>query len=321
MKSKLIILNIVLLFLNTSIVAQNLFNLGTTDSLHLTGIDIDLKNQIAYFGAPNNQEIVKYDLKTKKWNYIKTKYSNQLNPVGVHFKNDLLYVTMNQNTSENQISAFVVIDTKTNKLIRQYETKPTNKRNQFYHIAVDNKGIAYISNIHKSSIYTVNTLDESDSLKVFINDESLGWIHGIDISDDQSKLFITGYVGGIQIYDLNKKALLPLIDTVKSDNDQIKYHKGSLYALGGNFFKKYSLNSNETDVVKVDTLIANHSYFNDPRHFVIQNDIAHILTNNGFKPFDYRNGRFSRKDTLTDSYILKYNLHSSKKNTPIKKVF
>jgi hypothetical protein len=312
-KQTFLSIQMILAIVSTSVNAQKLLKLNTTDSLHLTGLAIDHKNQMVYFGAPLKQEIVKYNLKNKKWSFIKTPYSGKLNPVGVHFKNGLLYVSMNQNTSENQVSAFVVIDLKTSKVIHQFETKPTNERNQLYHIVVDSKGIAYISNIPKGAVYTVNTLDKKDSLKLFIQDKSLGWIHGIDISDDQTKLFVTGYVGGIQIIDIKTKTFIPLAQKIKSDNDQLKYYKGSLYGTGGNFFKKYTLNQSETDISKTDTLIQNHAYFNDPRQFVLYNDAAHILTNNGFEPFDYRNGRFSRKDTLTDSYLLKYNLVKIKK--------
>jgi hypothetical protein len=134
-------------------------------------------------------------------------------------------------------------------------------------------------------------------------------VHGIDLSPDGTKLFTTSYGGGIRVFDLKANAFLPYRDTTLAGDDGLKYYKGSLYGVGQNAIKKYTLDKTETHIIKTDVILKNHESFNDPRCLHIENDFLYCLSNIEFEPVIFRGQQKpSRNTALTDTYILKMKL-------------
>jgi WD40 repeat protein len=207
------------------------------------------------------------------------------------------------------VSVLLMYDVDHSRVVRSYELKGAGGRHHFNHVVVDGKGIAYVSNTLKSAIYTVDTKDPKGSLNLLIEHEDLSWVHGIDLSPDDTKLFTTSYEGGIRILDLRTKKFFDYKQQTTAGDDGLKYYRGSLYGVGQNSIKKYSLDEAETKVIRIDTLLEDHAYFNDPRCLHIVDGVLYCLANIDFEPATFRDGKHPPRDrALTDSFLIRLNL-------------
>jgi hypothetical protein len=285
---------------------------GTGTSFKFKGLAIDTKNSAAYLGSWDKKEIVVVLMASKKHEVLKTKYSGKLNGMDCYLKNGIVYAVMNDVDDDPQhqpISVLILFDAVTQKVIRAYEAKGVDGRNHFNHVVVDDAGVAYISNTLKSNIFFVNTKDPKDTLKEFIHHSDLSWVHGIDISPDGTKLFTTAYYGGIKFLDLRTKTFSAFRDVTTAGDDGLKYYEGFLYGVGNNSIKRYTLDETQNKVVKIDTLLSNHAYFNDPRCLHVENGFLYCLANIEFEPvtFTRQNKPFSGAK-LRDTYLIKLKL-------------
>jgi hypothetical protein len=283
--------------------------LQTKTNFKFKGLAIDAKNSMAYLGSWDKKEIIAISLTNFNYEVLKTIYSGRLSGMDCYIKNGIVYALMNEiddNVASQSISVLLMFDMASKKLIRSYEAKGTGGRNHFNHVVVDSHGIAYVSNTLKSNILTVNTSNPGDSFKILVQHEHLSWVHGIDLSADETKLFTTSYEGGIKIFNLHTKTFSVFHDTVTAGDDGLKYYKGCLYGVGQNSLKRYTLDQAQSQVIKIDTLLNNHAYFNDPRCLAIENGILYCLANIEFDPVRFTRSQkpFSGNE-LKDTYLLR----------------
>jgi hypothetical protein len=291
--------------------AVEVIKLGTGTSFKFKGLAIDVKSQKAFLGSWDKKEIVMVSLLTKKHEILKTKYSGKLNGMDCYLKNGKVYALMNEvddNPEAQPISVLLIFDSATGKLIRSYEARGVDGRNHFNHVVVSNDGVAYISNTLKSCINIVDTKDPAGRVAILVEHPDLSWVHGIDLSLDDTKLFTTSYQGGIRVLDLKAKSFFSYKDTTLAGDDGLKYHKGSLYGVGQNAIKRYVLDEAETQILKVETILKDHDVFNDPRCLHIENGFLYCLANIEFEPVTFRSGKTARQIALTDTYIIKLKL-------------
>jgi WD40 repeat protein len=286
--------------------------LGTRTNFKFKGLAVDHRAGKIYLGSWDKKEIVVVSLLTGKHEILKTKYSGKLNGMGCYYKNGKVYALMNEvddTPGAKPISVLLVFDSQTGKLIRNYELAGDNGRNHFNHVIVDHNGVAYISNTLKSCINSVDTKDPNGRITVLVEHGDLSWVHGIDLSPDETKLFTTSYKGGIRILDLKANVFLPYRDTTLAGDDGLKYYNGSLYGVGHNAIKKYTLDKTETRIIKAEVFLKDHENFNDPRCLHIGNGFLYCLSNIEFEPVTFQGQQTpSRSTALTDTYVLKLNL-------------
>jgi WD40 repeat protein len=287
--------------------------LGTGTAFKFKGLAIDQQAQHAFLGSWDKKEIVRVSFLTGEHQILKTQYSGQLNGMDCYFRNGLVYALMNDVNDDprsHPISVLLVFEASSGELRKSYELPGVNGRNHFNHVVVDSKGIVYISNTLKSCIHIVDTRDDTSQVGTLIVHPDLSWVHGIDLSADETKLFTTSYEAGIRIFDLRSKAFFRFTNKALAGDDGLKYYKGSLYGAGQNSIKRYLLNKSETSIVEIDTLLKDHSKFNDPRCLHVENDVLYCLSNIEFDPVVFRHQKSSSlKASLTDTYILKIRLY------------
>jgi hypothetical protein len=285
------------------------FQLGTGTNFKFKGLAIDTENDVAYLGSWDKKEIVAVSLLNQTYEVLTTKYSGKLNGMGCYFKNGILYAVMNEvddNPGSNPVSVLLLFEAKSRKLIRSYEAVGKNGRNHFNHVIVDDAGRAYVSNTLKSSIFSVNTTDPTDSLTVLVEHPDLSWVHGIDLSADQAKLFTTSYDGGIKFYDLSLKTFSNYRDVRTAGDDGLKYDRGFLYGVGQGSIKRYTLDEAQTKVVKIDTLSGDQLFFNDPRCLQVEANFLYCLANIEFEPVEFKGQKsLTDKKTFDDTYIVR----------------
>ncbi|HNU42677.1 MAG TPA: WD40 repeat domain-containing protein [Cyclobacteriaceae bacterium] len=297
--------------------------LGTGTTYKFKGLAIDVARQVAYLGSWNRKEIVTVSLAEKKFDVLKTPYNGKLNGMDCFLLDDKLYAVMNEvddRAGAHPVSVLLILNARTGKLIRTYEAKAPTGRNHFNHLVVGRTGIAYITNTLKSSVQYVDTNNPLDSIKTLVVHPDLSWVHGIDLSPDEKKLFTTSYDGGIKFFDLDKMSFTPYRDVTLAGDDGLKFYNGYLYGVGRNSIKRYSLDADLSRVTRVDTLLRSHEVFNDARCLHIEGGWLYCLANIEHDPvvFEQPNA-VSRKEPLNDSYIIKLKLPAIiKKESPVR---
>lgn len=311
---KLSLLLALLLLISDVLHAQSqrevgIVSLGTGKAYRFKGLT--MSGSTAYLGSWDKKEIVAVSLTDKKSRVLKTKYSGRLNAMGCYIADGVLFVVMNEvinNPKRDLLSAMVMIDLKTEEVIRSYEAKGKGGRHHFNHIVVGRNGVAYVSNTLKSAIYTVDTRNATDSLKLLVRDNDLAYVHGIDLSPDGKTLYTTSYEAGIRILNLQTLQFGAYRDKATAGDDGLRFHNGNLYGVGQNSIKRYTMDAGLTKITKIDTLLADHPVFNDPRCLHVEGNILYCLANIEFDAVPFQRPRRRMGRSQTDTHLVSLRL-------------
>jgi hypothetical protein len=285
--------------------------LHTGTRYRFKGLAIAPDARTAFLGSWDRKQIVAVDLVDRTHRLIATRYSGRLNGMGVYLRDGVLHAVMNEvddRPGARALSVLLVIDATTYTVLRSYELRGRTGRHHFNHVVVDRRGIAYVSDTLQSSIYTVDTEQPADRLRLLVRHDDLAMVHGLDLSPDGSVLFSTSYRAGIKFLDLATLTFSSFRDPATAGDDGLRYHQGSLYGAGGNAIKRYVLNAAGDAVVRTEVFARDHERFNDPRCLHIQDGWLHVLANIELEPVSFGSGRAGRTQPLTDSYVIKYRL-------------
>ncbi|MBN8653393.1 MAG: hypothetical protein J0L67_18340 [Cytophagales bacterium] len=262
-----------------------------------------------FLGSWDKKEIVKVHPQQSDYEVLQTRYSGKLNGMGCYLRDGILYALMNEvndDPAARPVSVLLLFDSKSLKLLKSYESHGVAGRNHFNQVVVNSKGVAYISNTIRSSVFVVDTRNPSDSLKQLIQHADLSWVHGLDLSTDEQTLFTTAYDGGIKFLNLQTLTFSPYRDTTLAGDDGLKYYKGALYGVGSNEIKKYTLDKNEQAVTKEEVILKDHPFFNDARCLQAKDGYLYCLANIEFEPVDFNS--VNKTQALTDTYVIKLKL-------------
>ncbi len=282
--------------------------LNTGTNFKFKGMAISDDGSI-FLGSWDKKEIVKVYPNQTKYEKLQTKYSGKLNGMGCYIRDGILYAVMNEVNDDPAactISVLLLFDIKSLNLIWAYESVGIGGRNHFNHVVVSSRGVAYVSNTIKSSVFVVDTHNPIDSLKQLVNHPDLSWVHGLDLSTDERTLFTTSYDGGIKFLNLESLAFSPYRDTTFAGDDGLKYYKGALYGVGDNQIKKYTLDEQEQVVIRGEIILDNHPSFNDARCLQIKDGYLYCLANIAFEPVVFDSTR--QKQPMTDTHVVKWKL-------------
>lgn len=257
-----------------------------------------------FLGSWDRKEIVKIYPQQIKHEVLPTPYSGKLNGMGCYIRDGVLYAVMNEVNDAPEaraISVLLLFDIKSLKLIKAFEVRGWNGRNHFNQVVVNSKGVAYISNTLKSSVFVVDTRNSADTLKELVHHPDLSWVHGLDLSKNEKTLFTTSYDAGIKFFNLETLTFSSYRDTTFAGDDGLKYLDGALYGVGSNTIKKYTLDEAESAVVKSEIILKDHPVFNDARCLYFKDGYLYCLANIEFEPVMVD----TNKQTMSDTYVLK----------------
>jgi hypothetical protein len=283
--------------------------LRTGTAFRFKGLAIDKKRAMAYLGSWDQKAIVAVDLAKRSHRVVATKYNGKLNGMDVFLRGDTLYAVMNEvddAPGARARSVLLMIGVDSLAVMRSYELRAIGARHHFNHVVVDAAGRAYITDTLHGAIHTVDTTRADASIERLVEHPELELVHGIDLSEDGTKLALTSYRSGIRFFDLKLRRLLAYVDRKTAGDDGLKYHRGALYAVGQNKVRRHVLNATGDAVVRTEVVLADHELFNDPRCLQVEGDRLYVLANIEHEPVEFAGGRKGRAQT--DTHVIELRL-------------
>lgn len=202
-------------------------------------------------------------------------------------------------------------DLNTGKLVEKYTL--SNKPDQHFlnDLVVNSNGDVYITDTVRGAVYFISS--GSKKLTEFLTLEKTSYPNGIDLSDDEKRLFIATN-GKIVTVDLKSRKtfdLTMMTDTKSGIIDGLYFYKNSLIAIqpfdAGKTLVRYYLNQKQDAVIKTTIIEASHSLFNQPTTGTIAGSDFYYFANSQLQPFRrlfQQDGSFD-KSKLSDIFILK----------------
>lgn len=280
--------------------------LGTGSGWRFKGMAIDSAGRFAVLASWDRKRLLRIDLVTGEQTPISTPYDGRLAGLGVTQVGDRVYAVMNaidDDASAHALSVLLVLDAGTLEVLQAHELRAAGPRHHFNHVAVDRRGRAYVTDTLHAAIHVVDTLDPRAPVTRLVHDPSLDWVHGIDLSPAGDRLFVTAYGGGIRIFDLERGAFTAYSDPSTAGDDGLRYHAGSLYAVGQNMIRRHVLDPSLSRVVRTEIVLAQHPAFNDPRDLQVVGDRIYCLANIELAPVAFDDASPLRAP-LTDSHVV-----------------
>jgi sugar lactone lactonase YvrE len=249
--------------------------LHTGKAYRFKGMAIDPVKQRVFLASWDRKAIVAVDLPTGQ---LTTITAGKLNGMGVTRRDGRVYAVMNEVTeAPGAISALVVIDEATLRVVRRYELRARGSRHHFNHVVVDGRGRAYVSDTLRARIHAVDTRRAAAAFETLVAHPDLELVHGLALSPDGQRLAMTSYKAGIRFFDLDRKAFLPYRDPRTAGDDDLTYHQGALYGVGKNAVKRYVLAGDA--ITGTEVILRDHPLFDDPRILVSEGDALYLLAN------------------------------------------
>ncbi len=267
------------------------------------GIAVDVKTQRVYLNSLKDKKIVSSNLDgTDAREVISSGAHGYQSGFGMTIKGDTLYALGNGLPMEDNTSILLLIDIKSNQLIKSYKLEDTI--HVFLNdIAVSSNHDVYITDSKNNTIYTLNK--ETDQLEFFVDREDIPFSNGIAISDDDELLYLASW-DGIIILDLATSEILNSASIESQGIDGLKYYKNSLIGIV-NIWKKgdpkngmyrYHLNDPGTQIIKRTKMIDFDHRFGIPTTFdLLYNHVCFIMDTQ-LDLFDGDNNVITQADSL-----------------------
>ncbi|MEQ9422957.1 MAG: SMP-30/gluconolactonase/LRE family protein [Cyclobacteriaceae bacterium] len=293
---------------------QQIWDLQFENDLVPEGIAIDPESGTLFLNSLNHSKIVKSNLDgSKPSEFIESDQYGYLPGFGMTIKGDELYALGNTLPNENNRSILLKIDKRTGNLIKSYELNDTT----FIYLndlAISSSNDIYITDSNSNRLYWIS--EQNDSITVFMQSEEINHCNGIAISPNDKYLYVSSYVTGIRVIDLNTRQVVNEPNDY-TGNDGMKYFKNSLIgilnahrndSLNGIF--RYQLTDNGQDVVDKELILPYQDGFDVPTTFDIIGDDMYFVINTQLDNFDQQTNEISDSDKLTTLRLMKKNLNN-----------
>ncbi len=205
----------------------------------------------------------------------------------------------NYKQHEEGFASILKYNLKTGALIETYTL--TGSHN-FGDLIVDRKGNLFISDGISNKLYWIPK--ESNKLEEFYDlSEQVYNLQGLSLNKDESAIYVSDYIDGIYLLDLNTKNLAQL--EIQSDEVLIKgidglyYKDGYLIGLHNgtkpNRVVKYLLSKDEAAIIEKE-IISQADVLGEPTQGVWVQDQFHYITNSPWGAYD-EDGNFDPSDS------------------------
>lgn len=291
--------------------------------LHIESIAFDPVSEKLFFGSVHKQKILSMQLKDSAVLEYKNSGDNTLWSVfgmKVDSQRRHLWVCsvatpymIHRDTSAEGSSAIFKYHLETNQLLKTYHLNRNQGPHWFGDLTLDSQGDVYISDSRANAIYRITK--EQDTLELFLQDPRFLSLQGLDINPGQRQLFISDYVNGPFLIDLESKnvtAISTNIPTISLKSiDGLYYYHHSLITTQNQVVPmrvcRYFLNPEHNKIIAMEYLENGNPLLNEPTLGVIIGKEFYYVANSQWGGYDENNSPKPWKE-LQDIQILKVKL-------------
>ena len=288
------------------------------------GICYDPEEDVFYLGSIRKSKILKISRKGEVEVFVPPVEGQDRGYLGmkIDLNRRVLWVNWHQDLKPNDpnperqlwtgISKF---DLESGQLIREYLIEKTEKNHLFNDVAIAQDGTVYFTSFAYGMIYTIDSVE--DEIEEFLPMPEGVWNNGIDITPDDTYLFV---VGSDRIFrvDVVTKEILELPspeDEIVGWGDGLYFNDGHLVAITGhregeqivNRVVKLNLSEGLDRITAIDVLDQDHPLYSNPTTGAIADDWFYYIATAQFEKFD-EDGNLAPWEELSDTYILKLRL-------------
>ena len=208
-------------------------------------------------------------------------------------------------------SAIFKYDLKTGKLLNKFSLSNEKEKHALGDLIVAKNGDVYASDSVSPNIYRIT--NNKNELALFLSSDNFSSLQGLAFSPDEKYLFAADYSKGVFRIDLKNKKILQITPDENTNPiaiDGLYFHRGNLIAIQNGFrpnrVARLFLNKDFTQIIKSETLEANHADFNEPTLGVIVGKDFYYIANSQWN-LTNENGALT-EDKLKEPVILRLKL-------------
>jgi SMP-30/Gluconolactonase/LRE-like region len=277
------------------------------------GLAYDTATHKLYLSSLNKHKIVEIEPTGRFRDFVQSDKDGIWQTLGmkVDQKTRSLWVCSAQDSGPEAGSAGVFhYDLKSGKLIKKY-LADRNEQHLFNDLVVSSNGDVYFTDSTAGRVYQI--LRDKDALEEMSDFKRLSYPNGIALSDDQSKLYVAHFNGGLTVLDLKShqtKLVSRLKDGTLAGIDGLYFWRGTLIAvqngIGAPRVAQFTLNK-AGDSVEAKKILENRSkYLEIPTTGAIANGDFYLIANSQLRML--HEGNIIDPAKLKPVYILKMKL-------------
>jgi hypothetical protein len=288
------------------------------------GICYDPEDDVFYLGSIRKSKILKISRDGEIEVFVEPTEGEERGYLGmrIDLNRRILWANWHQDLKPNDpdperqlLTGISKFDLESGQLIREYVLEKTDENHLFNDVAIARDGTVYFTSFSYGMIYTID--NGRDEIQEFLQMPEGIWNNGIDITPDDTFLFV---VGSDRIFrvDLETKGILELPapeDEIVGWGDGLYFHEGNLIAITGhregehvvNRVVRMRLSETLDRITGIDVLDQDHPLYSNPTTGAIVGDWFYYIATAQFEKFD-EEGNLAPWEELSDTYILRLRL-------------
>ncbi len=283
------------------------------------GIAYDPATETFYLGSINKRKVLSRSKDGKIRDFTSERQDGLWGVLGmkVDARRRVLWVNSAAGREEKEFNGYSGVfkyDLKTGKLIKKYLVDNKQQLHLFNDLAINSQGDIFITDSLGGAIYTIS--QSKDELEWFVAPGQLLYPNGIDLSNDERKIFVADWSKGISIVNLAARSVAPLPhpqNVTLSGLDGLYFYQGTLIAVQNGpqpeRVIQYFLNDKLDRVDSATVIEAGNPRFAIPTTGVIAGDKFYFIANSHINI--YKDGILTSVDRLRNTTILMASLKSS----------
>ena len=278
------------------------------------GIAYDPVEDSFYVGSTHKCKIIKIDRKKRISEFAKQRHDGLVSVLGMQVDSErrFLWAVTSYGFYKSNLPKELLGTTgvfkyslQTKKLLKKY-ILPQEENHMLNDLTIDPNGDVYVTDWRIPAIYKISL--ERDTIEKVIDLPRRP--NGIDLSDDGTKLYVSGE--GIGVLDLSSKTFEELKHPVNMylSGDGLYFYGNSLIAVQNGGLRKitrFYLNEDQDEIVRSQALEAYHPLFNIPTTGVIVGNQFYYIANSQLREYD-SDGNLSPLSELEETQILRVEL-------------
>ncbi len=257
--------------------SQVVFTIGD-DELLPEGITYDPVEKMFYLGSETKHKIVKVDQHGASTDFTTEGQDGLMMVLGIHV--DPVRRILWACSYEEAFAGIFKFNLSSGKLIKKYLLPSDGRRREFNDLVIHPNGDVYISTPGHSAIYLISHI--SDTLELFLKNDSIIGPNGITLSDDGQSIFLADIRAGIYKIDIETKSFILLShepDFFPYGIDGLYFANNKLHAVQIllNQISQFSLNEEYTHLEACDVFERNGLYLDKPTTGVIVDDFFYFI--------------------------------------------